>query len=89
MRRTALLGLTLLLSTALATGTAGAAGDPYAADPLGLVPFIDTAQQVYSSGTDTWPSSSLPQHSTLPSARRPQLWKDPTLTSIHGQVVAK
>ena len=50
--------LALLLSLALVlvalASPAGAAGDPYAADPLGLVPFIDTAQQVYSSGTDTW-----------------------------------
>ncbi len=34
--------------------TANAAGDPYAADPLRLVPFADTVQQVYSHGTDTW-----------------------------------
>jgi hypothetical protein len=54
MRRSVILGVSLLLTTLLSAGPAGAAGDPYAADPLGLVPFIDTAQRVYSSGTDTW-----------------------------------
>ena len=44
------------LAAALATlpGPAGALGDPYAADPLRLVPFADTVQRVYSLGTDTW-----------------------------------
>jgi hypothetical protein len=54
MRQSVILSVSLLLTTLLAVGPANAAGDPYAADPLGLVPFIDTAQQVYSSGTDTW-----------------------------------
>ena len=54
MRRTGTLGLIFLVSLSLIAGTAGAAGDPYAADPLGIVPFIDTAHQVYSSGVDTW-----------------------------------
>ena len=43
MRRSVILGVSLLLTTLLSAGPAGAAGDPYAADPLGLVPFIDTA----------------------------------------------
>ncbi len=30
------------------------AGDPYAADPLRLVPFADTTQRIYTSGTETW-----------------------------------
>jgi hypothetical protein len=30
------------------------AGDPYAADPLRLVPFADTVQRAYTQGTDTW-----------------------------------
>ena len=46
------LGFTAILVAVAAP--ASAQTDPYAADPLGLVPFIDTAQQVYSSGTDTW-----------------------------------
>lgn len=54
MRRSFVLGVSLLLTTLLAVGPADAAGDPYAADPLGLVPFIDTGQQVYSLGGDTW-----------------------------------
>jgi hypothetical protein len=33
---------------------ATAASDPYAADPLRLVPFTDTVQQAYTHGTDTW-----------------------------------
>lgn len=38
----------------LAPTPAVAAGDSYAADPHGLVPFIDTVQQVYTTGTDVW-----------------------------------
>jgi len=49
---------TLLTIAALLVPTtstpAAAAGDPYAADPLRLVPFANTVQQVYSHGTDTW-----------------------------------
>lgn len=30
------------------------AGNPYAADPLGLVPFADTTQRVYTAGTEQW-----------------------------------
>ena len=33
---------------------ATAQGDPYASDPLRLVPFAGTVQQVYTHGTDTW-----------------------------------
>ena len=33
---------------------APAIAEPLDADPLGLVPFADTAMQVYSQGTDTW-----------------------------------
>jgi hypothetical protein len=33
---------------------APAAAAPFDADPLGLVPFADTAMRVYSLGTDTW-----------------------------------
>jgi hypothetical protein len=46
-----------LVFTALLTAAplpATAQGDPYAADPLRLVPFADTVQQVYTHGTDTW-----------------------------------
>jgi hypothetical protein len=47
---------TLLTIAALLvpTNPVNAAGDPYAADPLRLVPFADTVQQVYSHGIDTW-----------------------------------
>jgi hypothetical protein len=38
----------------LLPATPAGADHPYAADPLGLVPFINTTQQVYSTGTDTW-----------------------------------
>ncbi|MFV1962129.1 MAG: S-layer homology domain-containing protein, partial [Acidimicrobiia bacterium] len=38
----------------LAPAPASAAGDPYAADPNRLVPFKDTIQQPYTSGTDVW-----------------------------------
>jgi M6 family metalloprotease-like protein len=34
--------------------TAAAQSDPYAADPLYLVPFANTVQRVYSRGVDTW-----------------------------------
>lgn len=53
MRR-ARIFLTVTVLLVAITPAATAQTDPYAADPLGLVPFIDTAQQVYSSGTDTW-----------------------------------
>lgn len=33
---------------------APAAAEPFDADPLGLVPFADTAMRVYSQGTDVW-----------------------------------
>lgn len=33
---------------------AALAGDPYAADPLRLVPFADTVQRVYTGGVDRW-----------------------------------
>lgn len=49
----ALIGVAVL-SVTLLPAPATAAGDPYAADPLRLVPFADTVQQVYSQGTDTW-----------------------------------
>lgn len=54
MRARATFTIPLTVLMLALSGPANAAGDPYAADPLGLVPFIDTAQQVYSSGTDTW-----------------------------------
>ena len=45
----------LAMIAALLVPSAPAAADhPYGADPLGLVPFIDTTQQVYSTGTDVW-----------------------------------
>ncbi len=43
--------LTLIL---MIPANPASAGDPYAADPLRLVPFVDTAQRVYTSGTDLW-----------------------------------
>ena len=53
--RTMILAILALVTASLVgSPAADAAGDPYAADPLGLVPFIDTAQQIYSTGTDTW-----------------------------------
>ncbi len=54
MRTRTRLVLTFTALLVAVAGPATAQTDPYAADPLGLVPFIDTAQQVYSAGTDTW-----------------------------------
>lgn len=51
-RRLGLLGV-VALSFAISL-PAGAAGDPYAADPHRLVPFQDTVQQTYAAGTDVW-----------------------------------
>lgn len=51
------LALILLITAALAAAgpiSAQTATDPYEADPLRLVPFIDTVQQVYTTGTDTF-----------------------------------
>lgn len=52
MRMAAALAGVLILT--LLPVVPAAADDPYAADPNRLVPFIDTVQQPYSSGTDTW-----------------------------------
>jgi len=38
----------------IAPAPAIAQGDPYASDPLRLVPFADTVQRTYTQGTDTW-----------------------------------
>ncbi|GBE22914.1 endo-1,4-beta-xylanase A precursor [bacterium BMS3Bbin01] len=53
-RLPALLAALTLVALLAPPAPASAAGDPYAADPLRLVPFADTVQQVYSQGTDTW-----------------------------------
>jgi hypothetical protein len=52
--RRAVVGLALALALVGLTAPAPALGDPYAADPLRLVPFADTVQQVYTDGTDEW-----------------------------------
>lgn len=49
-----LVPLLAIVAALLPQTPAAAAGDPYAADPLRLVPFRDTVQQVYTSGTDTF-----------------------------------
>ena len=56
MRRSALVTTIVLLVTTLAPVAAPAQtpGDPYAADPVRLVPFVDTVQRVYTSGSDVW-----------------------------------
>ena len=49
--------IVLLITGALAAGgpiSAQTTDDAYTADPLRLVPFIDTVQQVYTTGTDTF-----------------------------------
>jgi hypothetical protein len=46
--------LVLVAVVTTAPAPATAQSDPYAADPLRLVPFADTVQQVYTHGTDTW-----------------------------------
>ena len=51
-RLLALLGALIL--SLLVAAPASAAEDPYAADPHRLVPFLDTVQQTYTSGTDVW-----------------------------------
>ena len=43
-----------LIISMLIPAPASAADDPYAADPHRLVPFKDTVQQTYTSGTDVW-----------------------------------
>jgi hypothetical protein len=53
-RRWIALSLLLAMLATLGAGPVSAAGDPYAADPHRLVPFIDTVQQVYTKGTDVW-----------------------------------
>lgn len=54
--RRLLLVLVTLVAAALPAAPAGGQTslDPYAADPLRLVPFADTVQQVYAGGVDTW-----------------------------------
>jgi len=54
MRTRLLTLLGALILSLLVPAPASAAEDPYAADPLRLVPFQDTAQQTYTSGTDVW-----------------------------------
>ena len=49
----AVLALAVVATLAPST-SAGAQGDPYAADPLRLVPFADTVQRVYTQGDDVW-----------------------------------
>lgn len=51
-RLLALLGALVL--SLVVPAPAAAAGDPYAADPHRLVPFADTVQQPYTTGTDVW-----------------------------------
>ena len=51
--KAAILGGTIL-AFLLISVPGGAAGDPYAADPHRLVPFADTAQRVYTGGSDIW-----------------------------------
>ena len=46
--------LAIMVTLPLFAAPAAAQEDPYAADPLRLVPFADTVQRVYSSGTDRW-----------------------------------
>ncbi len=53
MRRFAVMMSLAVLATTIAP-VAAIAGDPYAADPNGVVPFADTVQRVYTAGTDTW-----------------------------------
>jgi len=60
-RAGARLPVAVLLASVLVASVAGAVGapparaaDPYAADPLHLVPFADTAQRLYTVGTDRW-----------------------------------
>ncbi len=52
VRRFRLLAAIAVLVAAVPVAPAGAA--PLDADPLGLVPFADTAMRVYSQGADTW-----------------------------------
>jgi hypothetical protein len=54
MRNRIFLLLAVLVLATVAPAAAGAAGDPYAADPHRLVPFKDTVQQTYTSGGDVW-----------------------------------
>jgi hypothetical protein len=56
MRTPRLLLVALVVATSMAAfAPASAAADtPYAADPLGLVPFSTTVQQIYSHGVDVW-----------------------------------
>lgn len=49
-----LLPVVAVVAALLPPTPAAGAGDPYAADPLRLVPFRDTVQQVYTFGTDTF-----------------------------------
>lgn len=46
--------MTTALLAPFSTESVGAQGDAYTTDPLGLVPFADTIQRVYSNGPDTW-----------------------------------
>ena len=46
--------LALAMTLPLLAAPAVAQGDPYGADPHRVVPFADTVQRVYSSGTDLW-----------------------------------
>ncbi len=48
------IALTFVAVVTAAPAPAAAQGDPYAADPLRLVPFANTVQRVYSHGADTW-----------------------------------
>ena len=54
MRTRLLVLLGALIVSLLVPAPAYAADDPYAADPHRLVPFKDTVQQTYTSGTDVW-----------------------------------
>lgn len=55
-RRRVLALALVALAVGLLSVTASPAGaaDPYAADPLRLVPFADTTQRMYTSGVDRW-----------------------------------
>lgn len=55
MRRAAIrAAIAVGLIVALSPAVPAAASDPYEADPLGLVPFADTTQRLYTGGNDRW-----------------------------------
>lgn len=49
-----MVGVVLAVVGVISLPLPAVAGDPYAADPLRLVPFADTAQRTYTAGVDRW-----------------------------------